>query len=732
MPSSNLTAIPMIAEGSEATPGLWNTRFAQINDNFTTGVGGVSQGAGSPEGVTTAAVSTLYLQTDGTRGKTLWRKLNGSGNTGWGLMESHSGTFNIVDYGAASGTDSTAAITACLAAACTAAASSVAGAVVVIPNGSFINTAEQLIDQNYVSVIWDHGAIIDYRPSAISTLGTVSAATGAATFTTAQTGVLRNGSRINLPDVAGVGTVTATNGALSFSTTQVGKMGVGTRISVSAGTASSVPYTLTAFSDATTGSCTKYPTFGASAFTFANRSYICSAFNSGMTGCTLTPNAATAAFSAATFAVAQECFRTQKTSSYPAKVSFINPRFLSNNDTIPKTAIRIASGSQCVVKGMQIPSSAWNCPGGIGLHISGFEMHDISDNLVYCEQPLRISQNLANPNIGLDSSVFNRNLWCVVGSAENANHTTREAILIDSDVILTRMTMTDTVAIRGTYGFHYDGIVATNCSNIRFDGFAREQPSLQGDDLHSIYFAAESLCYGFRADNLSLGGGDDATLLTGTNGVFVGGIFGGAVDTAFYEGGLDALTVKGCRDFRWRGYWAQTGASLLLIGCSLTEGDYTRSGSYTFPISGRADIAVDSLNLGPGSYPPRVDEYDSRKVVWAGTIATGAKQTIPIEQFTGVVPVGTRKVGILTVAASNNTSGVEEGGIFISRVSSCKAIASTSSCTVGSVVSNLCILTATVVQAAPYPVGTVNVVQIENKLPFGGTVDCVVTLAYST
>lgn len=43
----------------------------------------IQTGAGSPEGVVTAAVGTLYLRTDGAPGTTLYSKETGSGNTGW-------------------------------------------------------------------------------------------------------------------------------------------------------------------------------------------------------------------------------------------------------------------------------------------------------------------------------------------------------------------------------------------------------------------------------------------------------------------------------------------------------------------------------------------------------------------------------------------------------------------------------------------------------------------------
>jgi len=41
------------------------------------------QGTGSPQGVLTAPVGTLYLRTDGTTGATLYVKETGTGNTGW-------------------------------------------------------------------------------------------------------------------------------------------------------------------------------------------------------------------------------------------------------------------------------------------------------------------------------------------------------------------------------------------------------------------------------------------------------------------------------------------------------------------------------------------------------------------------------------------------------------------------------------------------------------------------
>ena len=43
----------------------------------------ICHGAGSPEGVVTANVGSLYLRTDGSTSTTLYVKTSGTGNTGW-------------------------------------------------------------------------------------------------------------------------------------------------------------------------------------------------------------------------------------------------------------------------------------------------------------------------------------------------------------------------------------------------------------------------------------------------------------------------------------------------------------------------------------------------------------------------------------------------------------------------------------------------------------------------
>lgn len=92
MPISSLTAIVPIPEGSEATPGLFNSRFSQLQQNLqelnTQAIGllsgFVSGGVGSPESVQTGNPGFLYVQSDATVGEhPLWIKFTGSGTTGW-------------------------------------------------------------------------------------------------------------------------------------------------------------------------------------------------------------------------------------------------------------------------------------------------------------------------------------------------------------------------------------------------------------------------------------------------------------------------------------------------------------------------------------------------------------------------------------------------------------------------------------------------------------------------
>lgn len=65
------------------TSGVGNTGWVVLHANALTNI---YNGTGSPEGVVTAAVSSIYLQTDGALGNVLWLKSTGSGNTGWELL----------------------------------------------------------------------------------------------------------------------------------------------------------------------------------------------------------------------------------------------------------------------------------------------------------------------------------------------------------------------------------------------------------------------------------------------------------------------------------------------------------------------------------------------------------------------------------------------------------------------------------------------------------------------
>ena len=59
--------------------------FAVFAEQFRVGIiqANVLNGVGSPEGVVTAPVGTLYTRSDGGTGTTLYVKESGTGNTGW-------------------------------------------------------------------------------------------------------------------------------------------------------------------------------------------------------------------------------------------------------------------------------------------------------------------------------------------------------------------------------------------------------------------------------------------------------------------------------------------------------------------------------------------------------------------------------------------------------------------------------------------------------------------------
>lgn len=65
---------------------VWNyLSDALFFGNVSIGTGGaaISSGSGSPEGVVTAPVGSLFLRTDGSTSTTLYVKTSGTGNTGW-------------------------------------------------------------------------------------------------------------------------------------------------------------------------------------------------------------------------------------------------------------------------------------------------------------------------------------------------------------------------------------------------------------------------------------------------------------------------------------------------------------------------------------------------------------------------------------------------------------------------------------------------------------------------
>lgn len=53
--------------------------------------GGIISGTGTPQGVVTAPVGTLFLRVDGSTGSTLYVKESGSGNIGWSIAGSGGG-----------------------------------------------------------------------------------------------------------------------------------------------------------------------------------------------------------------------------------------------------------------------------------------------------------------------------------------------------------------------------------------------------------------------------------------------------------------------------------------------------------------------------------------------------------------------------------------------------------------------------------------------------------------
>ena len=84
---SDLTAFAALSPANDdivqRKAGAWTNRtLAQLKTDLTIGIPNYT-GSGSPEGVVTAAVGSLYSDTAVTNGAAVWRKNTGAGNTGW-------------------------------------------------------------------------------------------------------------------------------------------------------------------------------------------------------------------------------------------------------------------------------------------------------------------------------------------------------------------------------------------------------------------------------------------------------------------------------------------------------------------------------------------------------------------------------------------------------------------------------------------------------------------------
>ncbi|HYU35769.1 MAG TPA: hypothetical protein VEW48_26730 [Thermoanaerobaculia bacterium] len=83
--SGTVTGDLIHATSSGGSLGAEAERFAVARDGSIRFAGGCKlvAGAGSPEGVVTAPVCSMYLRTDGANNTTLYVKTSGTGNTGW-------------------------------------------------------------------------------------------------------------------------------------------------------------------------------------------------------------------------------------------------------------------------------------------------------------------------------------------------------------------------------------------------------------------------------------------------------------------------------------------------------------------------------------------------------------------------------------------------------------------------------------------------------------------------
>ena len=155
-PEGVVTApIGVLYEQSDGTGGsvLWVKTSGSGNTGWTdldlSALTNLLDGTGSPEGVVTAPVGVIYQQTDGTYGNQLWLKISGSGNTGWRLLQTSLGVFNVKDYGAVGDgvTDDSAAIQAAIDAA------EVDGGSVYFPAGDYNVTATLTLQADGVRLV---------------------------------------------------------------------------------------------------------------------------------------------------------------------------------------------------------------------------------------------------------------------------------------------------------------------------------------------------------------------------------------------------------------------------------------------------------------------------------------------------------------------------------------------------------------------------------------------------
>jgi len=80
-----------VTSGAFNKTGAFTSAFRLADNKYTVNAnaltyaesGVILQGTGSPNSVVTAPVGSVYTQSDGTAGKTLWTKSTGTGNTGW-------------------------------------------------------------------------------------------------------------------------------------------------------------------------------------------------------------------------------------------------------------------------------------------------------------------------------------------------------------------------------------------------------------------------------------------------------------------------------------------------------------------------------------------------------------------------------------------------------------------------------------------------------------------------